>query len=153
MAKINFTAARVAAHMCHEGKSQSFLWDSRAPGLGLRATANGSKSYIFQSKLNGATVRVTVGDALNWTIEQAQERARELQSSFFDRGIDPREHALKERAADDARKAEARRQDARFGDAWGPICTHANRAGASGIIKTMFSTPTKAASPGSADKG
>ncbi|WP_029969418.1 tyrosine-type recombinase/integrase [Paraburkholderia graminis] len=118
MAKINFTAARVAAHKCPDGKAQSFLWDSRAPGLGLRATRNGAKAYIFQGKLNGATVRITIGDALNWTIEQAQERARELQTSFFDKGVDPREHALKERAADEARKAEARRQDALFGEAW-----------------------------------
>ncbi|MBC8745212.1 MULTISPECIES: tyrosine-type recombinase/integrase [Paraburkholderia] len=118
MAKINFTAARVAAHKCPDGKAQSFLWDSKAPGLGLRATGAGAKAYIFQGKLNGATVRITIGDALNWTIEQAQERARELQTSFIDKGIDPREHAEKERAAAVARKAEARRQDALFGEAW-----------------------------------
>jgi len=118
MAKINFTAARVAAYKCPDGKAQSFLWDSKAPGLGLRATGAGAKAYIFQGKLNGATVRITIGDALNWTIEQAQERARELQTSFIDKGIDPREYAQKERAAAVARKAEARRQDALFGEAW-----------------------------------
>lgn len=50
MAKINFTAGRVAGFKCEEGKYQTFYWDSSAHGLGMRVTSNGAKSYIFQSK-------------------------------------------------------------------------------------------------------
>jgi integrase len=117
MAKINFTAARLQGHLCPAGQSQSFLWDSRTPGLGLRATANGAKSYIFQAKLNGASLRVTIGDLRSWTIDKAQGEARRLQR-LVDDGLDPREVRADQRAASDARKAEARRQDATFGDAW-----------------------------------
>ncbi|WP_429550888.1 tyrosine-type recombinase/integrase [Paraburkholderia sp. MM5477-R1] len=132
MAKVNFTAARVNGHTCPAGKSQSFLWDSDTPGLGLRATAAGSKAYIFQSKFHGATVRVTIGSPESWPIESqfekvdgerreitrgARQEARHLQT-LIDRGIDPREHAAEQRAAHEARKAEARRKDASLSDAW-----------------------------------
>lgn len=132
MAKVNFTAARVDAHTCPAGKAQSFLWDRDAPGLGLRVTASGAKAYIFQSKLNGATVRVTIGSPDAWSIESqygrvdgerrelvrgARQEARRLQT-LLDRGIDPREQAAEERAAHEARQAEARRRDATVGEAW-----------------------------------
>jgi hypothetical protein len=38
--KEKFTGPRVEAYRCESGKSQSFIWDTEAPGLGLRATAN-----------------------------------------------------------------------------------------------------------------
>jgi integrase len=117
MAKVNFTAARVEGHKCPAGKSQSFLWDSRAPGLGLRATASGAKSYIFQGKIHGGTVRVTIGDPRSWTIDDAQEEARRLQI-LVDDGIDPREHKAEQRAAHEARQVEARRHTATTGEAW-----------------------------------
>lgn len=78
VAKVNFTAARVEAHRCEQGKSQSFLWDCKTSGLGLRATPSGAKAYIFQAKIHGSTVRMTIGDPKSWTIDQAQERARTL---------------------------------------------------------------------------
>ena len=104
MAKVNFTAARVDGHCCAEGKSQSFLWDSKTPGLGLRATAGGAKAYIFQGKIHGSTVRITIGDPRSWTIDQAQERARSLQT-LIDEGIDPREREAEQKAAHEARQA------------------------------------------------
>lgn len=61
MAKVNFTAGRVNGHSCPAGKSQAFLWNSDASGLGVRAAAVRALSYIFQRKLSGATVRVTIG--------------------------------------------------------------------------------------------
>lgn len=118
MAKVNFTASRVDGFSCFDGKSQSFLWDNRSPGLGLRATAAGAKAYIFQGKIHGRTVRVTIGDPRSWTIEQAQEQARRLQR-LIDDGIDPRVERAKQAVADEARRAEILRQDATVEEAWG----------------------------------
>lgn len=81
MAKVNFTAARVEAHHCPRGQftrtrkpiDQAFLWDAKTPDLGLRATVSGAKTYIFQAKLNGSTVRVTIGDPRSWTLDKAQK--------------------------------------------------------------------------------
>ncbi|WP_241295248.1 tyrosine-type recombinase/integrase [Burkholderia stabilis] len=117
MAKVNFTAGRISGHGCPAGKSQAFIWDSGASGLGLRATAAGGLSYIFQSKLNGGTVRVTIGSPKDWSIDDARDEARRLQR-LVDAGKDPREEAAEQRAAHEARKAEARRLDVTVGDAW-----------------------------------
>lgn len=117
MAKVNFTAARVAGFDCPEEKAQVFLWDSKVPGLGLRATSAGSRAYIFQGRVHGRTVRVTIGDPRSWTIDRAQEEARRLQT-LVDTGIDPREHRVEQHAAYMGRQAEARRKDATVGDAW-----------------------------------
>ncbi|WP_211462733.1 tyrosine-type recombinase/integrase [Collimonas silvisoli] len=117
MAKVNFTIARIEGHSCLAGKSQSFLWDEKTPGLGLRATAAGAKAYIFQAKIHGSTVRVTIGDPKSWPIDKAQGEARRLQR-MVDEGKDPREVRADQRVASIARKAEARRQDVTFAVAW-----------------------------------
>jgi integrase len=133
VAKVNFTAARVEAHRCAEGKSQSFLWDSKTPGLGLRATAGGAKAYIFQGKIHGSTVRITIGDPRSWTIDVAQERARSLQT-LIDGGIDPREQEAEQKAAHEARQAAKRRQDVTVGEAWEQYLEH---------LRTKISPKTK----------
>lgn len=109
MSKVNFTAARVDAHHCPEGKSQAFLWDAVSPGLGLRATAGGAKSYIFQGKIHGQTIRLTIGDPRSWTIGKAQEEARRLQI-LIDADQDPREVKAEQRASYEARQAAALRK-------------------------------------------
>ena len=79
MAKIKFTAPKVAGFKCPAGKPQAFLWDSTAPGLGLRATPAGKPAYVFQSEYQGKSLRITIGSPDAWSIPQAQEKARELQ--------------------------------------------------------------------------
>jgi integrase len=90
MAKVKFTAGRVEAFNCESDKRPSFLWDSVAPGLGLRATQSGSKSYIFQAKLRGQVVRTTIGPPAAWTIAEAQAEAVRLRV-LINRGQDPRQ--------------------------------------------------------------
>ncbi|MGF6533211.1 integrase [Paraburkholderia sp. GAS206C] len=133
MAKVNFTAARVEAHRCEQGKSQSFLWDSKTPGLGLRATTGGAKSYIFQGKIHGSSVRITIGDPKSWTIDKAQERARSLQT-LIDGGVDPREQEAEKKAAHEARQAAKRRQDVMVSEAWEHYLEH---------LRTKISPKTK----------
>lgn len=117
MAKVNFTVSRVDAFSCLAGKSQSFLWDSRSPGLGLRVTAGGARAYIFQGKIHGRTIRVTIGDPRSWTIEKAQEQARRFQRQIDD-GVDPRVEKAEQAVAEEARRAEILRQDVTVGEAW-----------------------------------
>lgn len=117
MPKVKFTERRVDGHNCPEGKAQAFLWDEKTPGLGLRATASGAKAYIFQGRIHGQTVRLTIGDPRSWDIDKAQEEARRLQR-LIDEGKDPREVKAEVRAAYEAEKAAARRKDVTLGDAW-----------------------------------
>lgn len=106
MPKISFTVARIDGATCPPDKPQVFLWDSKTPGLGLRVTKAGAKSYIFQAKLHGTSPRVTIGDPRSWTISQAQEEARRLQI-LIDQGIDPREQRAAQKAAREARRGES----------------------------------------------
>jgi integrase len=75
---------------CPNGKTQAFLRDGKAPGLRVRVTANGAKSFVFEAKLNRQTVRRTIGDVRSWSIEQARTEARRL-AVILDNGQDPRE--------------------------------------------------------------
>lgn len=89
MARIKLTAGRVADFKCSTG-NQPFLWDSDSPGLAVKATIGGAKSYIHQSKLNGKDIRITIGSVKSWEISGARQESRKIQT-MFDSGIDPRE--------------------------------------------------------------
>lgn len=117
MAKQNFTAARIDGLQCESGKQQTIYWDAKTPGFGLRVTAAGSRAYIFESRLFGKTIRVTIGDARAWDLGRARTEASRLKT-LIDDGKDPREVRVDMQVAHEARRAEARRQDVTFGDAW-----------------------------------
>jgi hypothetical protein len=87
--KVKLTAGRISAFKCPQDKSQVFLWSNDPVGLAVRATINGAKSYIFQAKVKGKSMRVTIGDIKAWSISDAQTEARRLQV-LIDQGYDPR---------------------------------------------------------------
>jgi integrase len=104
MAKVKFTAGRVADFPVFEGETMSFLWDTDAPGLGLRATPRGGRSYIFQAKIRGQVVRLKIGDPEAWTISAARAEARRLKV-IIDNGQDPRQVKSDRLAAEQAERA------------------------------------------------
>ncbi|WP_288129463.1 integrase family protein [Accumulibacter sp.] len=112
--KVSFTAGRVSQFTCEAGKPASFLWDRVTSGLGLKASAGGAKNYVLQSRLaSGASVRLTIGSATVWSLSQARDEARRLQT-MIDQGIDPRQEK-RDRVAEAAAKvaeAEAARVEA-----------------------------------------
>jgi len=103
----NFTVTRIADFKCAEGKKQSIFWDGKTSGLGLRVTATGTKSYIFETSINKKTIRITIGDISTYTISAAQKIATDYKSQT-DQGIDPRRVAIEkldaEQAARDAKE-------------------------------------------------
>ena len=115
--KVPFTAGRVAAFKCPPDKAQAFLWDVTAPGLGLRATPAGKPAYVFQSRFQDKTIRLTIGGPDAWSIPQAQEKARQLQR-LIDEGRDPRDLKRNALAAAAERKAEEAAQAITVGDVW-----------------------------------
>ena len=121
MAKVKFTAGRVDSFKCEPGKSASFLWDSTAPGLGLRAASSGGKSYIFQAKLNGEVIRLTIGAPATWAIDAAQAEARRLKV-IVDNGKDPRkikaDEISKSKAEAIAIQALQVRESVTLGEVW-----------------------------------
>lgn len=137
MAKVKFTAGRVESFRCKGGKIPSFLWDSVAPGLGLRAAPAGGKSFVFQAKLKGQVIRITIGAPETWTIVAAQAEARRLKV-IIDNGQDPRQVKADRLAAEQAERdvkaaeaeaaqTEAQRQGLTLGEVW-PLYVDARKS-------------------------
>ncbi len=115
MQRERLTPERIRRFAGAEVAGQAFLWDTEAPRLAVRATT-GAKSFIFESKLNRRTIRVTIGDVRAWTLDNARTEARRLQT-LIDQGTDPREQkreriaaAEAAREAKEAAEAEAAQQ-------------------------------------------
>ena len=91
--------------------------DSEAPGLRVRITSAGAKSFVFESKLNRQTIRRTIGDVKVWSIEQARTEARRL-AVLLDNGQDPREIQRQQQAAKAAERAAASAKALTVGEVW-----------------------------------
>ena len=111
--RVNLTVGAIERLACPEGKQQAFMRDSGAPGLRVRVTAAGAKSFVYEAKLNRRTIRRTIGDVKLWSIDQARAEARRL-AVVLDGGDDPRE-LERARLAEAAAKIAAARAAARFG--------------------------------------
>ena len=115
--RVRLTAGRVDAFTCPAGKSQAFLWDTDTPALALRVTPTGRKTYVFESRLYGDTIRVTIGTAADWPIEKARGEAQRLKV-LVDSGIDPREVERQQLAEKVAAKVAATARSVTVGDLW-----------------------------------
>ena len=107
----DLTAGAIDRLTCPAGKAQAFLRDTKAPGLRVRVTAAGAKSYVFEAKLNRQTIRRTIGDVRAWSIEGARVEANRLRV-LLDGGTDPRELARQQEAEALERKAATAAQEA-----------------------------------------
>ncbi|RII84032.1 integrase family protein [Neopusillimonas maritima] len=129
MAKLKLTAGRVRAFTCPADKPQAFLWDADVNGLAVRATL-GAKAYIYQGRLNGKSLRVTIGDVNVWSLEEYREpktgkvitpgarpEARRLQA-LIDQGRDPREVKAEVTAADIAKREKTKQANTPALEAW-----------------------------------
>lgn len=115
--RVRLTAARVEAFACPPGKSQAFLWDTDAPALAVRATPTGRKTYTFESRLQGKTLRLSIGDVRAWTLAAARAEATRL-TLLVDSGTDPREQKRQQAAEQAAQAAALAAQDVTVGEAW-----------------------------------
>lgn len=117
MSKVNLTPGRISSFSCTSG--QSFLWDSAAPGLGVRATPGGRKAFIVQSRFAGKAIRLTIGDTGAITLADARNESRRL-LLLIEQGIDPREQKRQIVAEQEAAR-EARVQDEALKQAQGAV--------------------------------
>jgi len=119
--KVKLTAGRIADFQCPKDKTRAYLWCDEVKGLGIIATAAGAKSYIFQAKVKGKSMRLTIGDVGAWSIAKAQAEARRLQT-VIDTGNDPRQVKAEQEAAKVEQASALVMQEARelvtVGTAW-----------------------------------
>jgi integrase len=64
------------------------VYDSEMRGLGLRITAAGHRSWIFNYRFRGAERRLTIGDAAAYPVRMARKHAGDLRRKLDD-GEDP----------------------------------------------------------------
>ena len=131
--RVRFTAGMVSRFRCDARKQQDIVRDTGASGLGWRATRSGVKAYIFEARLNGKTLRITIGDVRDWPIDgpagnnkTARAEARRLKT-LTDSGIDPREQAAERRDKAETKRAEATRREVTVADAWDERSTPRSR--------------------------
>ncbi len=117
MAKVAFTAGRVAGFKCPADKRQAFLWDASTPGLGLRKTPSGKPAYVFQAPYQGKDIRITIGNPSAWSIPDAQAKARELQR-MIDEGKDPRSLKREAIAETQAKQEQDMARAVTVGEVW-----------------------------------
>ena len=115
--RVNLTAGVIERLTCPAGKQQAFMRDSEAPGLRVRVTAAGAKSFVYEAKLDRQTIRRTIGDVKLWSIEQARTEARRL-AVVLDNGQDPREIERQQQAAKAAERAAETAQAVTVGEVW-----------------------------------
>jgi len=75
--RTKITMAGARAFMPADGR-EAVLWDSVAPGLGLRVRPNGRKTWIVYRRSNGSVIRRTLGALDAMTAEDARHAARAM---------------------------------------------------------------------------
>lgn len=75
------TPALIAGAACPPGRAQVDLFDTVIPGLSLRVTAAGKKTFTLMYRANGQRLRVTLGSAATMSIIEARQAARAVLSN------------------------------------------------------------------------
>ncbi|MFG5779207.1 tyrosine-type recombinase/integrase [Comamonas sp. J-3] len=115
--RVRLTAGRVDAFVCPSGKSQAFLWDTESPALALRVSPTGRKTYVFESRLNGVTLRIPIGTVADWALGDARTRASQLKV-LVDSGQDPRELERQQQSVKEAERRQAQAKALTVAEVW-----------------------------------
>jgi integrase len=87
-------------------KGETFAWFSELPGFGIRVSASGHRAWVVQFRLDGRSVRKTLGDVRVLDIPRAKARARAILAAA-EEGRDLVAEEAAEKAAQAEREADA----------------------------------------------
>ena len=79
-------------------RGNRITYDARLRGFGLRITASGVRSFIFNYRIKGRERRITIGQYPSWTVVAARKQAEHLRRQVG-LGIDPLGKRNEERKA------------------------------------------------------
>jgi integrase len=124
MTQVNLTTKGVASLKFKPGHGNQTLYQAKkTPGLGVRVTEAGVRSYIFESTLHGRTVRQTIGDIRTWTLAAAKAEATRLKT-LTDRGIHPRKERDEQQAVAEADRVLQAVESVLVGTVWTEYLEH-----------------------------
>jgi integrase len=107
MAMPRLSDRAVAALKVERGKKDRLVFDALCPGLGVRVTAKGTRTFVAQwtDPATKQKVREVVGAFGNLTVEQAREAVR-VRLGQVAKGVNPRAERLRQRAEAERERAE-----------------------------------------------
>jgi integrase len=112
----------LAALTIEEGRKDRLVFDTACPGLGVRLTAKGTRTFLAQwtDSATRRKVREPLGVWGNLTIEQAREAARARLGDVA-KGIDPKAERMRRRAAAEQERAESALTFEALMEEWGAL--------------------------------
>lgn len=100
------TDRSLAALKVENGRKDRLVFDTACPGLGVRVTAKGTRTFIAQwTSATRRKIREPLGVWGNLTIEQARVAARARLGAIA-KGVDPKAERLRQRAEAERERAE-----------------------------------------------
>lgn len=95
--RLNFTKANLDALPSPDPGKRAIYHDIKAPGLQVRVTSTGVKTFSVFRRINGAPERVTIGRYPDMTPEQARREAAKVNGEVA-KGISPRAERQEQQA-------------------------------------------------------
>ena len=80
-------------------KGEGFFFDTKVAGLAVRVTGAGTKTYVFQRKINGRLTRIALGKCSGMRLDAARSAVEVLNGQVAS-GVDPRVQRAQARAAE-----------------------------------------------------
>src|SRR5690349_4030489 len=84
------------AKLPEPGHKERFIRDDVVRGLGVRVTASGAKSFIFEARIKGRPRRTTLGRWPDLNVALARQKAMEIRGRIA-QGEDPATEAAEAR--------------------------------------------------------
>jgi integrase len=112
----------LAALSVNKDRKDRLVFDTVSPGLGVRVTAKGTRTFIVQwtDPVTKRKVREPLGIWGSLSIDQAREAAK-VRLGQVAKGINPRAERLRLKAEDDRERAEAALSFEALVDEWGQL--------------------------------
>ncbi len=110
-----------AVDAARPAEAEYFIWCGSTPGFGLRIYPSGKKVFISQVRVGRATRRVKIGAFGPYTVEQARQRAQEIN-----------------RAAAEGRDPQREKAETRFAITVAEMCDQYLEAARAGLVTTRF---------------
>jgi integrase len=106
MGRMTLTDKTVAAATCPEGRKDVLLFDDRLKGFGLRVTAAGARSFIFQYRVGDKVRRTVLGSfGTELTTTKARAKAEGLRGKVRDKADPVADRRAAQAVALDAERA------------------------------------------------
>lgn len=116
-ATFKFTTARLNQCTCPPNKDYVIYWDETVKGLGLKIYPSLKKTFLFQSRLGGKVLKISIGAFPTYSIDQARQKSKEF-DVMCSNGIDPRLAKKKQIAQNELEVRENKRKKLLFKDVW-----------------------------------